>query len=148
MSIEITAYIPSVQPGSYNAVCTSCTTRAAKDGSGDFRVWEFTLADGSGRTIGASSSLQTSPKSKAGKWIAAMLGRPPQIGENVEVVGLPCIIGVELNPDGFERVTTVLAAQGGAPAHRQPAAASVAASEAPAKPAKGKPEADPDELPF
>ena len=149
MPIEITAYVPNVKPGSYNAVCTGCTTRAAKDGSGDFRVWEFTLADGTGRTIGASSSLQTSPKSKAGKWIAAMLGRPPQVGENVEVVGLACIIGVELNDDGFERVTTVTAPLSSPVVHREPVGASVAADEAPAKPAKGtSAEPLPDELPF
>jgi hypothetical protein len=106
--ITITRYVPSVAAGSYPARVTGCETRAAKDGSGEFRVWEFTLDDGTGRTVGATSSMQTSPKSKAGRWIAAMLGRTPDVEEDVEVIGLPVTIGVILNDDGFERVDQVL----------------------------------------
>lgn len=113
MPFEITAYTPTVKPGAYQAVVTSVETRAAKDGSGDFRVWEFTLKDGTGRTVSASSSMSTSPKSKAGKWLAALLGAAPKVGQTVEPVGQPCTIIVELNDDGYERVAMVTAPEGG-----------------------------------
>lgn len=113
--IHITRYTPNVEPGTYPAVVTACGTRTAKDGGGEFRTWEFTLADGSGRTVSATSSMQTSPKSKAGKWIAALLGRTPDVDEDIEVIGLPCLVNVYLNDDGFERVDTVLGRKADAP---------------------------------
>lgn len=115
MPFDIEAYVPKVKPGAYQAVCTQCDKKPAKDGSGDFRVWEFTLRDGTGRTVNASSSLSTTQKSKGGKWLAALLGHAPQVGETVEPVGKPCTIIVELNDDGYERVAMVTA-PGDAPA--------------------------------
>lgn len=116
MPFEITAYVPSVAPGVYQAVCTSVEKRAAKDGSGDFRVWEFTLRDGTGRTVSASSSMSTTPKSKAGKWLTTLIGHAPAVGETVEPVGKPCTIVVELNEDGYERIAAVSAPSEAAPA--------------------------------
>lgn len=109
MPFEIKAYVANVKPGVYQAVCTGVETRSAKDGSGDFRVWEFTLRDGTGRTVSASSSMSTTPKSKGGKWLAGLLGKAPQVGQTVEPVGQACTIVVELNDDGYERVIAVTA---------------------------------------
>jgi hypothetical protein len=142
--IHITRYTPNVQPGTYPAVVTDCSTRQAKDGGGEFRVWEFTLADDSGRTVSATSSMQTSPKSKAGKWIAAMIGRVPDPEEDIEVVGLPCTVSVILNDDGFERVETVIARA--APAPRRPTKAQDAPQGAVAVEVEEEATADP--LPF
>ena len=111
MPIEVTAYVPNVKPGAYQAVCTGVTDKAAKDDpSNIFRVWEFTLADGTGRTVGASSSLATTPKSKGGKWLAALIGRAPQVGEVVEPIGQRCTIIVAIkDTTGYEYVETVAA---------------------------------------
>lgn len=109
MPITGTAYKPTVAPGIYQAVVTAVETRAAKaDPTNEFRVWEFSLTDGSGRTVSGSSSLSTSPKSKGGKWIAALIGHPLAEGETVELVGMRCTIIVSV-PDGkeYESVETV-----------------------------------------
>ena len=103
MPIEVAAYTPSVTPGPHQATCTGTPEKAAKsDPTNIFRVWEFTLDDG--RTVSGSSSL---PKSKGGKWLAALLGRVPEAGETVEPIGCRCTIIVELDDNGYEKVTTV-----------------------------------------
>ena len=109
MPIAIAGYVASISPGAYQAVCTDVETRTSKADGSEFRVWTFSLTDGSGRTVSASSSLLTSPNSKGGKWIAALIGRIPTEGESVEPVGRACTILVELNADGYERVTAVTA---------------------------------------
>jgi hypothetical protein len=132
MPITTTAYVPNVAPGVYQAVCTGVEDKAAKaDPTNIFRVWDFTLADGTGRTVSGSSSVQTTPKSKGGKWLAALFGRPIEVGETLEPVGQRCTIIVALKETtGYEYVETVAPPQGAAPAARTPAAETVAASEA------------------
>jgi hypothetical protein len=115
--IEVAAYTPNVAPGAYEAVCTDVAVREGKDGS-SFRRWEFTLTDGTGKSISAASSLSTSPKSKGGKWLAALLGRTPAAGESVEPIGQHCTIIVELNENGYETVTAVVAATVKLPARK------------------------------
>lgn len=117
MPITGRAYVPSVAPGVYQATVTDCREKAAtKDPTNIFRVWEFTLRDGSGRTVGASSSLSTTAKSKGGKWIAALRGgRALEVGETFEPIGQPCTIVVALNDDGYEFVETVAAPEGAVP---------------------------------
>lgn len=106
MPITVAAYTPSIAPGPYQATCTGLVEKAAKsDPTNMFRVWEFTLDDG--RTTSGSSSLSTSPKSKGGKWLAALIGRVPEAGEEVEPIGRRCTIIVELDDNGYEKVTTV-----------------------------------------
>ena len=145
MPFEVTAYVPSVQPGAYQAVCTAVEQKTAKDGSGDFRVWEFTLRDGSGRTVTSSSSILTTPGSKGGKWLAALLGHVPAVGETVEPVGKPCTIIVELNDAGYERVAMVTVPADAAPVSPvKPAEKDEPVDKTPENASK----ADPDELPF
>lgn len=132
MPITVAAYTPSVAPGPYQATCTGVVEKAAKsDPTNIFRVWDFTLDDG--RTTSGSSSLSTSPKSKGGKWLAAMLGRVPEAGESVEPAGMRCTIIVELDDNGYEKVTTVAPPQGPGPrkaTHAGPAADAAAAQHA------------------
>ena len=104
MPITVAAYTPSIAPGPYQATCTGLTEKATKDGN-TFRVWEFTLDDG--RSTSGASSLSTSPKSKGGKWLTALIGRQAEAGETVEPVGRRCTIIIELDDNGYERVTTV-----------------------------------------
>ena len=105
MSIEI-AYTPSVEPGTHEAVVTNVETRVSQKNGNQYRWWEFTTEDG--RTVSAISSMMVGPKSKAGQWIAALIGRQPVIGESVEVVGLPCLISVSTDEDGFAQIDTVV----------------------------------------
>jgi hypothetical protein len=90
-------------------VCTGVEEKAPKaEPDNLFRVWSFQLTDGSLRMVEGSSSLATSPKSKGGKWVAALLGRTPAIGEEVEVEGLPCTVIVAIKETtGYEYVETV-----------------------------------------
>ena len=109
MPITGTAYTPAVAPATYQARVTKCDEFAPpKDPTNVFRTWEFTLTDGTGRTVKGSSSLSTSPKSKGGKWINALIGHYLADGETVELVGLPCTILVSI-PDGkeYEQVEAV-----------------------------------------
>jgi len=137
MPIEVTAYIPNIAPGAYQAVCTDVQEKAAKDDpSNIFRVWEFTLGDGTGRTVRASSSLATTPKSKGGKWITALIGHTPRVGESVEPIGRPCTIIVAIkDTTGYEYVETVAPATG-------PAVVS------PVRPLVEAPTTEDDPLPF
>ena len=109
MPFEVKGYIPSIKPGAYQAVCTSVEERSPKaDPTNIFRVWTFELADGSHRTVDGSSSLASSPKSKGGKWLRAILGREPIEGETVAPEGMPCTIIVAIKETtGYEYVETV-----------------------------------------
>jgi hypothetical protein len=108
MPFEVKGYIPSVPPGAYQATCVSVEERSPKaDPANVFRVWLFQLTDGSLRTVDGSSSLSTSPKSKAGKWLAAM-GITPVEGQMVEPEGKACTIVVAIKETtGYEYVETV-----------------------------------------
>lgn len=116
MTFQVTEYIPNVAPGAYPAVCTGIEVIPAKGVNTPYRRWEFTLADGTGRTAPGTSSMQTTPGSKAGKWAAALIGRVPAVGENLTLIGQPCTIVVELNDNGYEKVTSVLPRQAAPPA--------------------------------
>lgn len=117
MPITVKAYVPTVAPGVYQAICTDVQEKAAKDDpTNTFRTWQFTLRDGSGRTVGSTSSIQTTPKSKGGKWLAALMGRPVEVDEIVEPVGRPCTIIVAIkDTTGYEYVETVAPPQDAAP---------------------------------
>ena len=127
MPFTATAYIPSIKPGAYQAICTGVEERSSKaDPTNVFRVWAFQLTDGSLRTIDGSSSLATSPKSKGGKWAAALIGHMPEPGEIVEPEGRPCTIIVAIKETtGYEYVETVAPAASpmGLPAATDKAAA-------------------------
>ncbi len=146
MTFEITEYIPSVMPDVYDAILTAVETIPPKGQNTEYRRWQFTLADGSGRTVPGSSSMQTTPGSKAGKWIAALIGRTPAVGEKLDILGKPCKVVVELNENGYEKVALVLPRQAAAPT-RAPVIETVTASESVKKEAAPT-TVDPDDLPF
>jgi hypothetical protein len=109
MPFTATAYIPSIKPGIYQAVCTEVEEKTSpKDPTNVFRVWHFQLTDGSLRTIDGSSSLSTSVKSKGGKWAAALIGHAPVDGELIAPEGKPCTIIVAIKETtGYEYVENV-----------------------------------------
>ncbi len=110
MPFTVSAYIPSIKPATYEAVCIDIEEKTArKDPTNKFLVWHFQLTDGSLRTVDASSSLNTSPKSKGGKWLAALMGREPAVGETVDPSGRACLIEVALDDNGYEKAINVMA---------------------------------------
>jgi hypothetical protein len=94
-----------IPPGTYAGKLKSMTTKYSERFGGEFRVWDFELANGS--VVGGSTSMRTNPKSKGGKWIAALLGRQPKEGESVTLIGKPCLVVVGLK-DEWPAVTDVL----------------------------------------
>jgi hypothetical protein len=143
MPFQVQGYSPSVPAGSYQAICTGVSEKAAKDDpSNVFLVWEFTLRDGTGRTVGATSNRQTTGKTKGAKWLTALLGKAPEIGELVEPVGKACTILVAVkDTTGYEFVEAVAAPE-------QAPAKSPVKPAVPAAPAD-EPEPSPDDaLPF
>jgi hypothetical protein len=117
MPFTATAYIPSIKPGIYPAICTEVEDKVnPKDATQTFRVWHFQLTDGSLRTIDGTSSLATSVKSKGGKWAAAIIGHAPADGELVAPEGLPCTVIVAIKETtGYEYVENVAPASPIAP---------------------------------
>jgi hypothetical protein len=150
MTFEISEYIPTVLPDVYDAVCTNIETIPPKGTNTEYRRWTFSLLDG--RTVPGTTSMQNTPGSKAGKWAAALAGRTLVVGDRPVLIGAPCKIVVELNENGYERVTSVLPRQA-APVHRTATAEAVAHSEGTAAAekiheAQEDPTKDPDALPF
>jgi hypothetical protein len=92
--------------GTYPAKLTGIRTESSA-AFGDFRAWDFTLDSGS-NVVGGASSMNTGRKSKGGRWIAALLGRQPEKGEAVNVIGRPCLVVVQEDDNGWPKVTDVL----------------------------------------
>lgn len=112
--IVIGGDMEDIPEGTYPATVESVTVKESAS-FGEFRAWDFKLESGS--IVGGASSMSTGSKSKGGKWIAAILGRKPEKGEKVELVGRPCLVHV-YDKDGWPAVDAVLPplAQNGAAA--------------------------------
>jgi hypothetical protein len=102
--IVIGGDMEDIPEGTYPAIVKSVTVKESAT-FGEFRAWDFTLQSGS--VVGGASSMSTGSKSKGGKWIAAILGRKPEKGETVELVGRPCLVHV-YDKDGWPAVDAVL----------------------------------------
>lgn len=115
MTLEIPV-TNAVDEGIYPAVVTKLDLKTIEGGD-TFRIWHFDVeVDGETKKITASSSLMLGPKSKAYKWISAILGRRPEPGEKIEVVGYPCQLHLIVDEDtGYNKVESVLPPTGRAP---------------------------------
>jgi hypothetical protein len=102
----------AVDEGIYPAVLTKIDLKSTE--AGEFRIWAFDVtADGKVEKVTAASSLMLGPKSKAYKWVSALLGRRPAPGEKLELVGLPCQLHLIVDEDtGYNKVESVLPANG------------------------------------
>ena len=96
-----------IPEGTYKAVLQSLTVKHSQKNDNDFYAWDFKLANGS--VVGGSSSMNTGSRSKAGKWGRALLGREAKQGEKADLRGKPCLVKVEINDDGWPKVTDVMA---------------------------------------
>lgn len=100
-----------IPPGTYPGALYKVDVKTS-DQFGEFRTWDFQIrkADGEVVVIGGASSMNTGAKSKAGRWIAAMLGRPVKAGEKVDMADLfnkPVLV-VVAEKDGWPSVADVL----------------------------------------
>ena len=98
-----------IPDGEYTAKVDRIEVMHSKAYDSDFRAWTFRLDSGS--EVGGSTSMATGNKSKAGKWIRALLGAKPDQGQKVKLTGLPCRVRVEQDDNGWPRVTDVLPPQ-------------------------------------
>ena len=95
---------PTVIPADqYDAIHKSIETKESKDGE-EFNIWRWTVThDGVEVELSATSSMNTGPKSNAGKWASAMLGRwltDDEIDDELRVLeGRPCRLIVSIDPE-------------------------------------------------
>ncbi len=105
LTFTVAAGLPD---GFYPARLSSLEIRESENGS--YRRWVFSVAtdDGEVEQV-ANSSTALGSKSKAHGWATALLGRKPQAGETVELIGRRCTLQVELDQEtGYSRVVNVL----------------------------------------
>lgn len=99
-----------IPPGTYQARLAGIY-RKTSDAFGAFLAWDFELSSGS--IVGGATSENSGPKSKAGAWIAALLGRKLEPGERVtpdDLVGRDVLVVVGLNAQDWPKVDNVLPA--------------------------------------
>jgi hypothetical protein len=77
--------------------------------------WNFTAyVEGEATPVSGLSSTSGSSKSKASKWITAILGRQPEVGEKIsfdDLVGKKCRVMVEDNSNGWPTITDIKTAK-------------------------------------
>lgn len=94
-------------PDIYDAVVGAVTPKKAQATGAPYLRWEFVTSDGD---ISANSSAVITPGNKTGKWYSAITGLALVEDMDIEMqdcVGKPCRIVVELNPEGYPKVSSV-----------------------------------------
>lgn len=94
-----------IPPGTYKGRLLGIGVKSS-DAFGDFRTWDFQLENGT--IIGGASSMNVGKRSKTYKWTVALLGRAPEKGEAVNLLGRECLVVVGLNKDDWPTVDDVL----------------------------------------
>ena len=97
-----------IPPGTYPGKLAALG-RKTSDAFGDFRTWDFTLDTGS--VVGGASSMNTGPKSKGGRWAAALNGGKQYKGTSTELIGKPCLVVVGLDKNDWPVVVDVIPPQ-------------------------------------
>lgn len=111
MTENLTVSAPAAVPaGTYPATFDGLEKKMSRDGV-PFWVWKFAIATSDSRVeVSGASSEKTGPKSKAYKWLTALLGRRPEPGESLgdNLVGKSCLLVVEQDEQGYNDVSDVL----------------------------------------
>lgn len=114
---------PIVEDGTYpgNLIALEDKQVPDRDNPEDtmtLRIWTFGLdaldSDGNPAEVEGISSTALGPRSKAYKWIAALLGRKLENGEQITrkmLLNQPCLVAVAANDNGYSKVTDVLPPQ-------------------------------------
>lgn len=107
MTLDVTAFT-GLGEGQHDVVVTSVTVKTAKAG-GEYLRWEF--ADHDGKTTSDNTSKEITPGNKTGKRFATLTGVPTVVGTPrhiTEVIGKPCTIEIEINPEGYPKITNLM----------------------------------------
>jgi hypothetical protein len=117
-----------IPPGTHPGTLTGIEVKHSDKFNSDFRVWKFTLDNGS--VVEGTTSMFTNPKSKGGRWLSALVGGKVTTGQSVEPIGKRALVVVEIGPDEWPRVQAVVAEPSTTPqnAPGAPAAPGVAPS--------------------
>ena len=140
LNVRATAYT-GLGPGAHKVSVTGIERKVAKAG-GDYFRWEFT--DEQGNTASANTSATLTPGNKTGKWYANLTGEVVQVDGDYDLsrcIGKPADIFIELNPEGFPKVISVVGRLATV-RNATPTAEAIAKAE------HAKQEGDTDDLPF
>jgi hypothetical protein len=126
---------------------------AKGDGTWTYRTWTFAMEPDEGVLDVRANTRSAGPKSKQYEIIAALVGRTPPIGAEVDIqkhlVGRQCMVAIETNEKDYPYIKTFMALP-------PPKATATAAAPAPAAPVAAPAVAEPvaagvaavDALPF
>lgn len=100
---------PVLDAGIYQATFEDIAEQSNDNGT--YWLWTFKARDGDNDVdITATSSPRITPKTKAAKFLTGM-GVAVEVGAKVnfaELVGMPVMIVVSVNADGYSRIENVL----------------------------------------
>ena len=102
--------VPVLPPGIYPARFGSISQ--GHNDNGIYWLLTFVARDGDNDVeITATTSPRITPKTKMGKWLTTMLGRPIAVGEHIDfddVIDTPVQLVVEINDAGYSRIANIL----------------------------------------
>jgi len=113
---------PTVEDGTYPANLIALDDKPVPDRDNPedtmtLRIWKFGLdaldSDGNPAEVEGVSSTALGPRSKAYKWISALLGRKLENGELITremLLGRECLVTVAQNDNGYSKVIEVVSA--------------------------------------
>ena len=113
---------PTVEDGTYPATLIGLEDKQVPDRDNPednmtLRIWSFSLdaldSDGNPAEVEGISSTALGPRSKAYKWITALLGRKLENGEEIKrsmLLNRRCMVTVAANDAGYSKVADVVPA--------------------------------------
>jgi hypothetical protein len=106
---EVQETTPVLDAGIYQA--TFEDIEEASNDNGTYWLWKLQARDGDKDVeVSATTSPRITPKTKAAKFLAG-LGVTVEPGVKVnfaDLVGMPCMIVVSVNADGYSRIENIL----------------------------------------
>jgi hypothetical protein len=102
--------VPVLPPGVYPARFAKIAEQTNDNGT--FWMLTFVVEDENNVVeITATTSPRITPKTKMGKWLAVLVGRPVDVGEAInfnDIIDTPCQIVVTINEAGYSRIENIL----------------------------------------
>lgn len=116
---------------------------AKGDGTWTYRDWTFAMDGGQfdGQVLDVRANAGSSgPKSKQFAIIAALIGRTPPVGAQIDIqahlVGRQCLLGIKTNDSDYPYADTFMAVPGDQATSQQPAAPTNSEAMVPQQPAR------------
>lgn len=99
---------PDIPAGTYKAQLLKVETGQGQFGSQRKWFWLVNV-DGKGEELSVLSSTNTSPSSKSYKWLTALLGKAPQVGETIEdPTGKTVMLNIGPNDKGYPTILDII----------------------------------------